>query len=107
MSHSQPIRRTMLKATKRTLTAAAMIAAASAPATASARYNLNPEPSAVPHPVQTLRPARPAPQANSASGGFEWGDAGLGAAGTLVLLATGAGSAAVITRRRGHLARTS
>jgi hypothetical protein len=110
MSPSQPIWRSMLTLTKRTLAAAAMIAAASAPATASARYNLNPEPSAVTHPVQTLppaRPARPAPEANSASGGFEWGDAGLGAAGTLVLLATGAGSAAMITRRRGHQAQTS
>lgn len=105
----------MLTATKRTLSAAAIIAAASAPATASARYNLNPEPSAAHHRVQTLaparqaRPARPVPQAASASasGGFEWGDAGLGAAGILVLLGTGAGSAAVITRRRGHQARTS
>jgi hypothetical protein len=96
----------MLKAAKRTLTAAAMIAAASAPATASARLNLDPEPSAVHRPAQTLAPARPAPQANSAADGFEWGDAGLGAAGTLALLATGAGSAAVITRRRGHQART-
>jgi hypothetical protein len=109
----------MLKATQRTLAAAAMIAAASSPATASARLNLNPEPSPAQHRVQTLapshpashasptHPARPAPQAGSASGGFEWGDAGLGAAGTLVLLATGAGSAAVLTRRRGHQARTS
>jgi hypothetical protein len=95
----------MLKRMKRTLTAAAMIAAVSAPTTASARFNLNPEPSAAPHPARTVTPARaarPAPQANSASGGFEWGDAGLGAAGTLVLLGTGAGSAAVIARRRGH-----
>jgi hypothetical protein len=41
-------------------------------------------------------------EASSATRGFEWGDAGLGAAGTLVLLGTGAGSAAVIARRRGH-----
>ena len=94
----------MLKATKRTLTAAAMIAAASAPSSAFARLNLDPEPPAAPHPAQLATPARQArPVAEaSSSPGFEWGDAGLGAAGTLVLLGTGAGSAAVIARRRGH-----
>jgi hypothetical protein len=98
----------MLKATKRALIAAAMIAAASAPSSAYARLNLDPEPPAAHHPPQLVtpahpaRPARPVAEAASATRGFEWGDAGLGAAGTLVLLGTGAGSAAAIARRRGH-----
>jgi hypothetical protein len=95
----------MLKATKRTLIAAALIAAASAPSSAYARFNLDPEPPAAHHPAQVVTPAHPAhpvAEASSAARGFEWGDAGIGAAGTLVLLGTGAGSAAVIARRRGH-----
>ena len=98
----------MLKPTQRTLIAAAMIAAASAPSSAHARLNLDPESLAPHHPAQVVtparpvRPARPVAEAASAPRGFAWDDAGLGAAGTLVLLGTGAGSAAVITRRRGH-----
>jgi hypothetical protein len=33
------------------------------------------------------------------SGGFDWGDAGLGAAGMLSLLGVGAGAVLVVTRR--------
>jgi hypothetical protein len=98
----------MLKATTRTLIAATLIAAASTPSSAYARFNLDPEPLAAHHPAALVTPARPArparsvAEASSATRGFEWGDAGLGAAGTLVLLGTGAGSAVVIGRRRGH-----
>jgi hypothetical protein len=108
----------MLKATERTLTAAALIAAASAPSTAYARPNLDPDTPAAPHraqlatvtparPPRPSRPARPVAESSSASRGFAWGDAGLGAARTLVLLGTGAGSAAILSRRRGHQARVS
>jgi hypothetical protein len=102
----------MLKATKRTLIAAAVIAAAGAPTSAYARLNLDPESPAAHHraqvvtPARPARPARPVAEAASAPRGFAWDDAGLGAAGALVLLGT-AGSAAVIVRRRGHRAAVS
>jgi hypothetical protein len=105
----------MLKATKRTLTAATLIAAASAPSTAYAMPNLDPDTPAAPRraqlatvtPARPSRPARPVAESSSASRGFAWGDAGLGAAGTLVLVGTGAGSAAILSRRRDHQARVS
>jgi hypothetical protein len=99
-----------LKTTKRALTAAAMIAAASAPSSAYARLNLDPETPLGHHQVRLVtptRPARPVAEAASPSPGFEWGDAGLGAAGMLVLVGTGAGTAAAIGRRRGHRTATS
>lgn len=37
-------------------------------------------------------------------GGFQWGDAGIGAAGMVVLLGTGAGAAGAMRRRRTQLA---
>jgi hypothetical protein len=92
----------MLKATKRTLAAAVVIAAASAPSAAYARFNLAPAPPGTSHPAErTITPSTPKAEVSS-PGGFQWGDAGLGAAGTLVLLGTGAGSAAVVSRRRAH-----
>jgi hypothetical protein len=38
----------------------------------------------------------------TSSGGFRWDDAGIGAAGTIVLLGAGAGAASVMRRRRTH-----
>lgn len=97
----------MLKATKRTLAAAAVIAAASAPSTAYARFNLDPEPSAAhPQAPHIITPAHAEADASS-PGRFQWGDAGLGAAGTLALLGVGAGSTVVLARRRGHQTRVS
>jgi hypothetical protein len=43
----------------------------------------------------------------SPGGGFDWGDAGIGAAGGLVLSIAGLGIVLVITRRRPTAARTS
>ncbi len=134
----------MLTATKRTLTAVAVIAAASAPSAASARFELNPPPAAaaggqaqssispsvllnhplaassihrvrvtgVPHcplrgpcisptsvqgqgaDVHSVRTT----EASSAEA-FQWGDAGIGAAGMLGLLSA-SGAAAIASRRR-------
>jgi hypothetical protein len=36
----------------------------------------------------------------TSQGGFQWGDAGIGAAGMIVLLGTGAGAAGAVRRRR-------
>ncbi|MFZ0376851.1 MAG: hypothetical protein WCD11_22230 [Solirubrobacteraceae bacterium] len=38
----------------------------------------------------------------SSSEGFQWGDAGVGAAGVIVLLGAGAGAAGVLRQRRVH-----
>lgn len=52
-------------------------------------------------PLPVAGPPTPAPSTHEAtsSGGFEWGDAGIGAAGAVVLLG-GAAAGAGVTRRR-------
>lgn len=69
-----------------------------APAAASARFDLNP-------PVAPTTPsARPAVQVVrvSAPGGFEWGDAGIGAAGGFGLSMLAMGGGLVVAQRRGR-----
>ena len=71
-----------------------------APAAASARFDQNPvfvaqpasQPTAVQPAVQVVRV--------SASGGFDWGDAGIGAAGGLGLSMLGVAGSLGVTRRR-------
>lgn len=119
----------MFTLTKRTLTVMSVVAAASAPSTAIARVvddnpaqpqqsqleslqqavtrSFGPTSGSLAGPVQapsdhSLRATGTSPQE-----GFQWDDAGLGAAGMLVLLGTGAGSAILIGRRRAHQIRTS
>jgi hypothetical protein len=89
---------------KRSLAGGLVIAAASFPAAAQARYVENPGPQSA-SPVLTAGPspasqvsATPSSQSDSSS--FQWGDAGVGAAGASVLLGAGALSAGVIRRRR-------
>ncbi len=91
----------MFTVTKRTLTAVAVIAAASAPSTAYARFELSPTPSpAWSEPAQTAATqSAPRPEA-SPSQGFQWDDAGIGAAGMLGLLGAAGASAALSHRRR-------
>jgi len=85
---------TMLAVPKRTLPALIAIVALSAPATASARPNLDPV-------TMTSGEAQSAAAFSSPSGEFQWGDAGIGAVGALALLGgTGAGSLALRRRRR-------
>jgi hypothetical protein len=95
--------RTMSKLTS-TLQAAVVITAISAPATAAARLNLNPEVDSRPTPVTIAAPAAPphvqvTPHRSSTA--FDWGDAALGAGTTLLIVgAAGAGTASLRTRRR-------
>jgi hypothetical protein len=44
--------------------------------------------------------SKPAAAAGVASSGFRWGDAGIGAAGMLALIAIGAGASVIVTQRR-------
>jgi hypothetical protein len=72
----------------------AALAAVAFPAAASAKFDLNPTPPPTP-------PATAAPPA-SLSPGFQWDDAGLGAAGMLAVCGiAGASLVAVRQRRRG------
>jgi hypothetical protein len=84
---------------KRTaVTAATLIAAAAFPSLAHGRPA---EPMrAIPTPAATAAPmAAPAPATSSGGGTtFEWGDAGIGAAGAAALMS--AGMAATVARRR-------
>jgi hypothetical protein len=110
--------------TKGSLTTGLVILAAGLPSAAQARPDLNPEPgpsaapaaalAAAPHgPAVTLSPGKAG--AGSSNGtpvetaqpGFQWGDAGIGAGGVLVVLGAGAGAAGVARRRRGHRPVTS
>ena len=76
------------------------------PAAAQARFDLNPSPG-TPAPVQTVSsPAAPQPTLGDQSG-FDWGDAGIGAAGTVVLLGAGAAGTVVVRRRRAQRAAVS
>ena len=126
----------MFTLTKRTLSAAAVIAALSAPSTASAMINGDPGGDAASSAQQTQLQsyqhtvaksfgptagglAGPAVQAHSAGvnsarpaavsspEGFQWDDAGIGAAGIVALLGLGAGSVMAITRRRTHQTEVS
>jgi hypothetical protein len=67
-------------------------------------------PSAGARPADFPAPATAAPPPHATTrvvevhaGGFDWGDAGLGAAGTLSLIAVGAGAVAVTRRSRPRL----
>jgi hypothetical protein len=83
---------------RRSFLAAAAMTAAALPAGAQARPFFDPSP------VHTSPPARVATvvQAPEATGsaGFQWDDAGIGAAGAILLLGAGAGAATTIRRRR-------
>jgi hypothetical protein len=55
---------------------------------------------------QTTPPATPPTivRVTASNGGFDWGDAGIGAAGALALSMIGLGGALVASQRRGHRA---
>jgi hypothetical protein len=89
---------------KRSLAGGLVIAAAGFPVAAQARYVEDPGPQSASS-VVTAGPPPPSPVAatpSSQSGGssFQWGDAGIGAAGASVLLGAGALGAGMIRRRR-------
>jgi hypothetical protein len=87
-----------IKITKPALTAAVIVAAA-APSGAAARPLYDPPGSSYSVPVPAVQTAAAQPMAQSEQG-FRWDDAGVGAAGMLVLVGVGS-SAAVAVRRRG------
>lgn len=75
---------------RRLLAAAALIAAASLPASAQARFNLEPVGSPLPAPAPAPNRPAPAPPVSTAGdSGFQWGDAGIGAAGAVLVLGSG------------------
>lgn len=104
--------------TRRVLAGALAVAALGVPSAAQARFELNPLPAPVVTPVVTpikhvrpltpsLVPAIPAPSngiARQAGGGsdsrFQWGDAGIGAAGAVGLVGAGALLSGAARRRR-------
>lgn len=69
-----------------------------APSAASARLELNPPPAT---PTRSTQPAVQVVRV-SAPGGFDWGDAGIGAAGGLGLSMLAMGGGLVVTQRRGR-----
>ena len=79
-----------------TTLALAVALGAIAPAQASARFELNPRP------ARTTPSPQPAPQIVRVStpGGFDWGDASIGAAGALGLSMVALGGGLVIAARR-------
>ena len=83
---------------RRSICAGVLIAGASVPAAAQARPIYD-EPSSIESSVLSTQIADAGP---SAQAGFEWGDAGIGAAATIVLLGTGAAATGAARRRRGH-----
>jgi hypothetical protein len=80
-------------AKKHAITLAAL-AAVSFPATAAARFDLNPTPP--PAPVTAAPPVA----SSGDSSGFQWDDAGIGAVGMLALFGVAGASVAVVRQRR-------
>jgi hypothetical protein len=93
----------MFRLIKRIATVATVAVAASAPSAAYAMPNLDsgPTPAVSSRAVHNAAPS-PAEQAQaSSSQGFQWDDAGIGAAGVLALVSVGTG-AMIARRRRTH-----
>jgi hypothetical protein len=89
----------MFQHIKRILTVATVLLAVSAPSAAYARFVQDPPaPSAMSSQVQSAIVPFGQRATTSSRQGFQWDDAGIGAAGVLVL--AGVGSGAVVTRRR-------
>ena len=90
----------MPEVTKTRIAVAALVAAAIAAPSASAR----PSDSAVPARASaaTAAPDNPTPPVAARSNGFDWGDAGLGAAGALSVLGLGTGALVIARRGRGR-----
>lgn len=83
---------------RRFVCAGLVIVGAGVPAAAHARPIYD-QPSSVGSTVVGMRVHQPGPSAQS---GFEWGDAGIGAAATVIVFGTGAAAAGVTRRRRTH-----
>jgi hypothetical protein len=82
----------MFKPINRVLGAALLSLAVIGPTVAQARFDLNPEPTVL---SQSQRVESVTPH-----DGFRWSDAGIGAAGVLILLCGGIGASGAVRRRR-------
>jgi hypothetical protein len=91
---------------KCSLAAGLAIGAASFPTAAQARFEFNPPVPVASQPAQAASAPTGAQPSGGAQPGFQWGDAGIGAAGAVVLLGAGAGTANAMRRRRVHRALT-
>lgn len=88
------------KMIKRGLAGAFIFAAAGFPAAAQARFDMGAGGGGNPNsPVPAV--SRQAVQ-QGGSGGFQWGDAGVGAAAAITVLGAGAASSGAARRRRTH-----
>jgi hypothetical protein len=86
---------------KCSLAAAVAIGGASGPTAAQARFNLNPPaPPAVSQPTPVASAPTHQEPGPGAQPALQWGDVGIGAAGAVVLLGAGAGTANTMRRRR-------
>jgi hypothetical protein len=88
---------------QRVAAAATVVAVAAAPSAAYARLNLDPPTAPVvnSHTIQHAALPTAATASTPSSQGFQWGDAGIGAAGALVLVSVGSGTM-LARRRRSH-----
>jgi hypothetical protein len=95
---------------KRALIAGLVALAASCPAAAQAQVNQSPETGQVPTTAPVNAPltqtASQIPTATTTDPGFQWGDAGIGAGGALLVIGAGTAAAGAARRRRGHRAVT-
>jgi hypothetical protein len=77
-----------------------------APSVASARADLDPPAAAPAVSASTVQNAAPSSAGKASASSFQWDDAGIGAAGALILVSLGSG-AIVARRRRTHHPLTS
>jgi hypothetical protein len=85
----------------RWLTTGLVIGAAVVPSAAQARFEFNPPASIrAGAPAGAVSGTTARENVASAQAGFQWGDAGVGAAGAAVLLSAGAVATAAVRRRR-------
>ena len=90
---------------RRSVVAGLAIGAAGLPAAAQARFIGAPQSGSVAsQPAQLVSAPALQPPSSGAQSGFEWADAGIGAAGALVLIGVGSGAAVALRRRTGPLA---
>ena len=92
----------MFKSVKRLLVAATAILVLSAPCAAFATVMTADGGGSASGPGQAVVIAPVSRTTASSSQGFQWGDAGVGAASIVVLLSVGVGAASVLRHRRVH-----
>ena len=85
---------------RRGLTGALVVGAAGFAPAAQARFEFNPSPLRTSVPAGAARATTARQTAASAQAGFQWGDAGVGAAGAAALLGAGAAASVAVRRRR-------